>query len=496
MWCAGRRCVGSPAFLFVLTPHPVFHPQYYVSPDGNTRLNSRAAVLRLLEDSRPSDLRRSRRRREAAQTVNGEAGVAPGPAAKRRKAAVTPLTSAAAPADVGGAGGAGSAQARLAAPDSGNNSVETAAQPTAALASSGAAGAPQLRDRRPKQQKGSAACTPPAAAFPLLRRRRRAAAPGGSASASPRHPKPAASPVSFELFQFDAAQASPAAAGGQSKGGLSKTPSRLAAAAPGAEQSEKAEAAAAMAAVLEPQPRRVSRFFGVVGEGAVADAPRLPTVASRAAGDASTDGFASSLAAKAGAAANGPAGQNRRGVRRLQPQPLPRGEPEGWVPPASPWGLIEEQLYADPWKILVACICLNKTTAQQASGEALRTYCLTSRACGGAARHQPLTRLPFCATVARRRFFPAQVRSVMWELFTLIPTPEAALCVTEEAILVVIRPLGQFYRAGCATRQHGPLFDAPASPSSRTSMSQRLHRTLGASPRIILISARSACCAC
>lgn len=35
-----------------------------------------------------------------------------------------------------------------------------------------------------------------------------------------------------------------------------------------------------------------------------------------------------------------------------------------WEPPASPFGLIEEQLYPDPWKLLLACLLLNKTTAQ------------------------------------------------------------------------------------------------------------------------------------
>ena len=35
-----------------------------------------------------------------------------------------------------------------------------------------------------------------------------------------------------------------------------------------------------------------------------------------------------------------------------------------WEPPASPFGLIEEQLFTNPWKLLVACLLLNKTTAQ------------------------------------------------------------------------------------------------------------------------------------
>ncbi|GLI71770.1 hypothetical protein VaNZ11_017094 [Volvox africanus] len=36
-----------------------------------------------------------------------------------------------------------------------------------------------------------------------------------------------------------------------------------------------------------------------------------------------------------------------------------------WIPPASPWGLIEEVLYDNPWRLLVACILLNRTTGRQ-----------------------------------------------------------------------------------------------------------------------------------
>ena len=37
-----------------------------------------------------------------------------------------------------------------------------------------------------------------------------------------------------------------------------------------------------------------------------------------------------------------------------------------WEPPQSPFGLIEEQLFGNPWKLLVACILLNKTSVVQA----------------------------------------------------------------------------------------------------------------------------------
>jgi methyl-CpG-binding domain protein 4 len=45
--------------------------------------------------------------------------------------------------------------------------------------------------------------------------------------------------------------------------------------------------------------------------------------------------------------------------------PVPSGS--RWVPPVSPYGLVEEDpmIYSDPFKLLVACILLNKTTATQ-----------------------------------------------------------------------------------------------------------------------------------
>lgn len=37
-----------------------------------------------------------------------------------------------------------------------------------------------------------------------------------------------------------------------------------------------------------------------------------------------------------------------------------------WSPPVSPFGLIQEKLFKDPWKLLVATIFLNKTNAKVA----------------------------------------------------------------------------------------------------------------------------------
>jgi hypothetical protein len=40
-----------------------------------------------------------------------------------------------------------------------------------------------------------------------------------------------------------------------------------------------------------------------------------------------------------------------------------------WEPPASPYGLIEEELYHNPWKLLLACMLLNKTSGKQARSQ-------------------------------------------------------------------------------------------------------------------------------
>ena len=37
-----------------------------------------------------------------------------------------------------------------------------------------------------------------------------------------------------------------------------------------------------------------------------------------------------------------------------------------WIPPKSPYGLLQEQIYDDPWKIFVCCIFCNLTKRVQA----------------------------------------------------------------------------------------------------------------------------------
>eukprot|EP00198_Chlamydomonas_reinhardtii_P012869 XP_001702206.1 predicted protein [Chlamydomonas reinhardtii] len=70
-----------------------------------------------------------------------------------------------------------------------------------------------------------------------------------------------------------------------------------------------------------------------------------------------------------------------------------------WDPPASPWGLLEEMLYNDPWRLLVACILLNRTTGQQ-------------------------------------------VRGVLGPLWRAYPTPQAMAAADEADLRAILRPLG------------------------------------------------------
>ncbi|KAL0041386.1 hypothetical protein WJX79_001597 [Trebouxia sp. C0005] len=84
-----------------------------------------------------------------------------------------------------------------------------------------------------------------------------------------------------------------------------------------------------------------------------------------------------------------------------------------WHPPASPYGLIEEYLYQDPWKLLVACMLLNVTSG-------------------------------------------LQVRKVIWRLFDIWPTPEAAAGATGDTLVIVeklIQPLGLFRKRTMAIKR-------------------------------------------
>lgn len=87
--------------------------------------------------------------------------------------------------------------------------------------------------------------------------------------------------------------------------------------------------------------------------------------------------------------------------RKLSTVERPDEDPKRvlWQPPVSPFGLLEESLYEDPWRLLVACVLLNKTTA-------------------------------------------TQVRKVIWDFFKCCPTPETACAADPAGIETLIHPLG------------------------------------------------------
>lgn len=70
-----------------------------------------------------------------------------------------------------------------------------------------------------------------------------------------------------------------------------------------------------------------------------------------------------------------------------------------WIPPESPFNLVQRQFYDDPWRLLVACV--------------------------------------FCNLTRRTTAEP-----IMWEFFRRWPTPEAAAKALESDIQELIRPLG------------------------------------------------------
>ena len=78
-----------------------------------------------------------------------------------------------------------------------------------------------------------------------------------------------------------------------------------------------------------------------------------------------------------------------------------------WIPPKSPYGLIQEQLWKDPWKIFVACIFCNLTKRVHAE--------------------------PY-----------------MWDFFIKYPDPQSAAMSDPKQIQEMIQPLGLSERRSVA----------------------------------------------
>ncbi|BFZ08170.1 hypothetical protein BsWGS_11209 [Bradybaena similaris] len=83
--------------------------------------------------------------------------------------------------------------------------------------------------------------------------------------------------------------------------------------------------------------------------------------------------------------------------------PIPKlRRDEKWIPPRSPFCLVQESLFHDPWKLLVAAIFLNKTTGRQA--------------------------IP-----------------TLWKFLNHYPTPEQARDADEETVANILFPIGLNY---------------------------------------------------
>jgi len=54
-------------------------------------------------------------------------------------------------------------------------------------------------------------------------------------------------------------------------------------------------------------------------------------------------------------------------AKKSQPLIVLSGNMKQWTPPKSPYNLIQESLYHDPWKLLVASIFLNRQEIFQKS---------------------------------------------------------------------------------------------------------------------------------
>lgn len=48
---------------------------------------------------------------------------------------------------------------------------------------------------------------------------------------------------------------------------------------------------------------------------------------------------------------------------------------KNWIPPISPVGMLQEDLWPDPWKILVACILHNQTSRKQVDKVYKKLFC-------------------------------------------------------------------------------------------------------------------------
>lgn len=121
-------------------------------------------------------------------------------------------------------------------------------------------------------------------------------------------------------------------------------------------------------------------------------------------------------------------------------------EPSPGAFPPSPFGLIEELLADDPWKLLIGCIMLNQTTRSQVSSRQLGFANEPSgtrllRKNDEAARNHAVDFTSFIPFPLPSRSRPKMDR-VLWEFLERFPAAEDAAAASVEEITQVVAPLG------------------------------------------------------
>lgn len=105
------------------------------------------------------------------------------------------------------------------------------------------------------------------------------------------------------------------------------------------------------------------------------------------------------------------------------PSPPRRKVFKKWTPPRSPFNLVQETLFHDPWKLLVATIFLNKT-----SGELSSVHCMREIVC--------IIYILF-STDPGKMAIP-----ILWQFFEHYPSAEGAREADWKPMSEIMKPLG------------------------------------------------------
>ena len=170
--------------------------------------------------------------------------------------------------------------------------------------------------------------------------------------------------------------------------------------------------------------------------------------------------FAAAAAAAAPAAPPVPAPSIRRYNDRTccDGDPAIQRLPVGWAPPRSPFSLIEEWLWNQPWRLLVACILLNKTTGKQMLNSKVppppyprpspsdRCGRRFQNRSGTATCHGPLCDFVFQMMnfVLKTMIFVLEMMNFVFKMMNFVsgPTPAQMVRADVDELQALIQPLG------------------------------------------------------